>query len=196
MKPMLPAMFLTCVTAALADDVPEPLPDFATCMDLEVARFERAMERLWQVPGTEPFEVGGTTGVGYCGGVGITLCDRLGDVVPCLAVLEAEQEALRAKVLGALPAPEALDGHDDPLARDLYRPLHALAQGTSAGPDCGGTEGGFGAWCKAWAANDALRMAVRTWELARYLGAVQDAVSAGWAHPPPPTRPRARKDAE
>lgn len=196
MNPMLPAMFLTCASVACAEEAPEPLPDFATCMDSEVARFERAMDRMARVPDIEPFEVGGTTGVSYCGGVGITLCDRSGNVLPCLSALEAEQHELRPKVLEVLPAPKDLAAHVDPLAGSLYPQLYALAQGTSAGPDCGGTEGGFGAWCKAWAANDALRVAVRTWELARYLGVAEDAVTAGWARVPPPVRPRAREVAE
>lgn len=183
------------VSAVMAEEQ-APLPDFATCMDAEVARFERAMQRLADVPDLEPFEVGGTTEVSYCGGVGIVRCDRSGDPEPCQHDLVTTQNAFNDLVRRGLPAPQDLAAQDDPLARSLYPQLYALAQGTSAGPDCAGTDAAFGAWCAAWAANDALRVSVRTWELARYLGAVPDAVTAGWARVPPPVRPKARAGTE
>jgi hypothetical protein len=194
MRAALSAIALS--TAVLAEEAPEPLPDFATCMDQEVARFERALRRLAEVPDLEPFEAGGTTEVAYCGGVGIVLCDRSGDAVPCQHALVSEQDQLNAAVRAGLPAPEAVAASEDPLARSLYPQLHALAHGTSAEPDCGGTEAAFGAWCAAWAANDVLRVSIRTWELARYLGAAPDAVTTGWARVPPPTRPKAREGVE
>lgn len=190
------ALSAALLGSAVAAEEPAPLPDFATCMDQALAGFERALVRLAQVPDLDPFEVGGFTEVSYCGGVGIVRCDRSGDPVPCQEGLVAEQQALNARVLAGLPEPEALQGHGDPLARALYPPLYALADGTSAGPDCAGTEPVFGAWCKAWAANDALRVSIRAWELARYLGAVPDAITAGWARVPPPIRPRAREVVE
>lgn len=180
-------------TSVVAEEPPAPLPDFATCMDMELARFERAMQRLAQVPDLDPFEVGGTTDVAYCGGAGIVRCDRGSDPLPCQRDLVVEQNSLNDRVRAVLPAPQDLGDHEDALSRTLYPRLHALARGSSAGPDCAGTEAAFGTWCKAWAANDALRVSVRTWELARYLGAVPDAVTSGWARVPPPLRPKARE---
>ena len=74
----------------------------------------------------------------------------------------------------------------------FYARLHALAHGRSAGADCAGHDEQMTAWCAAREANRRLQNAVLAWQLARFMGAAPDAVTAGWADQPPPLRPRAR----
>ncbi len=189
MRHVLGALALGVSAPVAAED---PLPDFATCMDREVARFERALRMTRAVPDAMPFEAGGSTRVALCGGIGIVLCDRSGEPVTCQKVLVARQEVLRYKVLAGLPAPDALGGQGGELAEGLYPALWALAHGHSAGPDCDETTRAFGAWCEAWAANDRLATVVHLWELARVLDVAAPAVEAGWARPLPPVWPRMR----
>lgn len=186
---------VACGSAALAEE-PQPLPSFAACMDEEAARFERALKRLREMPEAQEFEIGDTRGTGYCASVGFVHCDRLEGleaVQACQLTLAAEQDALATKVRAGLPTPEALEGQGDAFEQTLYPRLHALALGGSAGPDCAGDIPQRETWCEAWEANNRLSNAVLAWQLARWLGAAETAVAAGWAQEPPPKRPRARE---
>ncbi|MBN7785539.1 hypothetical protein JYP51_11435 [Ponticoccus gilvus] len=178
------------------EEAREPLPDFATCMDMEAARYERALKRLREMPDAQEFEIGDERGTGYCGSVGIVLCDRLEvpeQVQDCQLALAAEQLALAAKVRDALPDPETVQT-GGAFERALYPQVYALAEGISAGPDCDGAEAAFQAWCAAWEANNRLSTAVLAWQLARFMGLAEPATAAGWADRPPPVRPRAREE--
>ncbi|TNF22020.1 MAG: hypothetical protein EP318_05225 [Rhodobacteraceae bacterium] len=178
-------------TAALAQDA--DLPAFQTCIDIEADRYEwslavhrsRALEaadfHLWEVLGVE-----------YCGTVAITRCDRSEAPIACQQALVAEQVALRERVIADLPDPAAVAATDPPLAKNLYTRAHALARGISAGPDCAGAEDPLRTWCEAREANNRLQDAVLAWQVARYLGVAKTARAAGWAHRPPPVRPRTR----
>ncbi|MFZ7090459.1 hypothetical protein [Primorskyibacter sp. 2E233] len=174
---------------------PEPLPSFSECMDAEAARFERALNRHLTGPEADSFEIGDTHGVEYCGTLGIVSCDRSETPLACQHALGAQQDVLSDKVRAALPTPETLVGRGE---EPLYAALYALALGQWAEPDCAGNTPVMEAWCQAREANRRLINAVSAWQLARYLDAVPDAFSAGWAQVPPPTRPRARagKDKE
>lgn len=174
----------------------EPLPDFGTCMDLEAARYERTLKRLREMPEEQEFEIGDERGTGYCGSVGIVLCDRLevpAEVQGCQLALAGEQLALAAKVRAALPDPAEVET-GGPFEQALYPQVYALAEGISAGPDCDGAERAFQTWCEAWEANNRLSTAVLAWQLARFMGVAEPATKAGWADTPPPVRPRARED--
>ncbi len=196
MKPtVLFAMLLMVAGRTMAETEPEPLPDFSTCMNREVARFERQLVALENVPDLLPFAVGGTTGAIYCGGVGIVNCDRTGTPIPCQHRLAVKQELLATQVLMSLPEPDSFETEGD-LGQTLYPQLYALARGTSAGDDCAGAEPALKAWCRAWQANSRLSVTIHLWELARYLGQAEPAVTAGWADEPPLVRPRARKAAQ
>jgi hypothetical protein len=94
--------------AALAQS--DPLPDFATCMDIAMARYEEDLDRLRNRPEAErDFDIGDVRDVNYCGTVGIVLCDRSEAPIPCQQALAAEQDALRATILGLVPAPMTQD---------------------------------------------------------------------------------------
>lgn len=180
---------LAWATAAGAQ--PDPLPDFATCMDIAVARYEQDLSRLRDRPEDDrAFDIGDVRGVDFCGTVGIVLCDRSDRQLACQRDLQDEQDALRDKVLAALPDPETVRGES--FAEALYPQVWALAHGSSAGPDCAGQEEALHEWCEAREANNRLRIAVLAWQVARFLEIAEPAVVAGWASPPPPTRPRAR----
>ncbi|MCT4557445.1 MAG: hypothetical protein N4A61_05230 [Pelagimonas sp.] len=187
--------------AAHADEPPKlaPLPSFEICIDKELARFERALTRhhASQRAGSavQEFEIGGVTGVDLCGAIGITNCDRSGDTIPCQRDLRLRQEALFARVSAALPHPDAIVGGQQNWLGDLYARVFALAHGGSAGPDCAGDHEARQVWCESWEANRTLASAILAWQVARYLGQVPSAIAQGWAHEPPPTRPRARGDA-
>ena len=181
--------------SALAETAPElePLPDFQTCMDIELARYERKLAMRRPLPlDTALFDTISVVGVDYCGSVGIVLCDRSGASLECQLALEAEQDALREKVLAELPPPaaDAPDAGQDA----LYTRVWALAQGVSAGPDCDGAEPAYANWCRAREANSRLQNAVLAWQIARFHGLVAPAVEAGWANTPPLTRPVARPE--
>lgn len=172
---------------------PDPLPDFATCMDMTVARYEQDLRRLRARPEeARDFDIGDVRGVDFCGTVGIVRCDRSEDPLPCQRRLSAEQDALKDRVLTLLPAPDTVPGAG--FAHALYPQVWELAQGRSAGPDCAGQEPAMQAWCEAREANSRLRSAVLAWQVARFLGVADPAVEAGWAKPPPPVRPHARPE--
>ncbi|MDU8910537.1 hypothetical protein [Aestuariicoccus sp. MJ-SS9] len=177
MKAAILALFVAVPAQAQA-----PLPEFATCLDIENARFERALRRD-VAAGVAAFEAGDVTGAEYCGTVGIVRCDRSAAPYDCQHALAAEQDALANAVRALLPAPEG-----DP----LYQALWALARDVSAGPDCAGQNEAFTAWCAAREANRRLMSVVLAWQSARYLGRVPPATEAGWADAPPPRRPVAR----
>ncbi|WGW02547.1 hypothetical protein [Tropicibacter oceani] len=184
---------ITAVILALAAPVAaqEDLPDFATCMDMEIARFERALQRHREGPEADSFEIGDVRGVEYCGTVGIVLCDRSDAPLPCQHALAGKQDALSDQVRATLPEPQTVAGQGE---APLYAALHAMAQDRSAGPDCEGDTPVMAAWCQAREANHRLKSAVSAWQLARYLDAAPDAITAGWARVPPPTRPKARTE--
>lgn len=178
------------------EEAREPLPDFATCMDMEAERYERALKRLREMPDEQEFEIGDERGTGYCGSVGIVLCDRLEvpeEVQACQLRLAGEELELAAKVRASLPDPSEVDA-GGPFERALYPQVYALAEGISAGPDCDGAAPAMQTWCEAWEANNRLSTAVLAWQLARFLGVAETATEAGWARPAPPVRPRARED--
>src|SRR6056297_610644 len=179
--------------AALAQ--PDTLPDFQTCMDVEIAGFEQDLSRLMETPADErDFDIGDVRGVDYCGTVGIVRCDRSDAPIPCQQALTVEQEALHKRVLALLPEPDAPTAPDAPFAKRLYASVWALAHGSSAGPDCAGMPLQLETWCATREANRRVQTSVLAWQAARYLGLAEPAVSAGWARPPPPTRPRQRPE--
>lgn len=183
---------LLCLASGAALAQADPLPDFQTCMDIDVGRFEWRLQTHSSQP-AEVDEAGpwDVAGVYYCGSVGIVGCDRSGAPVPCQHDLARDQDAMTAAVLGTLPAPEALGaGEGYPAA--LYRQVFALAHGRSAGPDCAGANKVMEAWCEAREASSRLQTAVLSWQVARYLDAAPTGVAAGWVNPPPRVRPRPR----
>ena len=188
---MRPAAAALCLVPATVG-AQAALPDFATCNDLEIARFERDLKYLRAGPEADSFEVGSTRGTDYCGTVGITRCDMSEDRVPCQQALAAEQDALRARVVALLPEAGEVRGRAGEDSDALYPALLAMAQDRSTGDDCAGTTLAAGASCAAREANRRLASAILAWQMARFLDAAPDAVTAGWARVPPPTRPRAR----
>lgn len=176
------AAFVLLAGAAFAEE-PEPIPDFAPCLDAEIARFERDLGRARSesYKGLAHFVDG--RGVDVCGVGGIVLCDRSAAPLPCQDDLAAEQEALRQEILTTLPAPEGAG---------LYQKVLALAKGRSAGDDCAGMTPVMAAWCAAREATRRAELAVLAYQIARENGAVEPAFRLGWAEAPAPVRPRAR----
>ncbi|MCT4555835.1 MAG: hypothetical protein N4A53_14195 [Pelagimonas sp.] len=174
---------------ALADT---DLPDFATCIDREIARYERELTHHRTTPDAQKFEVGDVRGVDYCGSVGITLCDRSANPVGCQHAFRGRQDRLNDTIRATLPTPDSLTGVNGQWSDTLYPLTHALAFGSSAGADCAGDTEVMEAWCAAREANRRLSTSILAWQLARFLDATPDAITAGWARPVPPTRPRAR----
>ena len=85
---------------------PDPLPDFATCMDMTVARYEQDLRRLRARPEeARDFDIGDVRGVDFCGTVGIVRCDRSEDPLPCQRRLSAEQDALKRPGSDAVARP-------------------------------------------------------------------------------------------
>ncbi|WP_238367067.1 hypothetical protein [Mesobacterium pallidum] len=168
--------------------------DFDSCLDLEIARFERNLRYHRLGPEADSFEVGTTRGTQFCGTVGIANCDLSEDRAPCQHDLAARQDAVTDHVRATLPAPDAVAGKAGAESDLLYPQLYALAFDLSAGPDCAGDTDLMAAWCQARNANHRLGSAVLAWQMARYLGAAPDAITAGWAKAPPATRPRARNE--
>lgn len=194
---MRPLAVLATLAALPALAQPEaerdPLPSFATCMNVAVARFEQDLARLRERPEEDrEFDIGDMGETEFCGTVGIVGCDRSEAPLDCQRALTAEQVALTARVLAGLPAAEAVT--DSGFAGQLFRQARALAEGISAGPDCDGSAEALQVWCETREANGTLRVAVLAWQAARYLDLAEPAVVAGWAEPPPPTRPRARPE--
>ncbi|MFW2586853.1 hypothetical protein [Sagittula sp. SSi028] len=191
---MFGAMQSAAQDADPAEDL-MPLPSFADCMNEEAARYERALRAAQGMSTPQKFEIGDTRGTGYCGSVGFVLCDRKGDlarVQNCQSLFALEQDVLASKVRAGLPVPDALGETGTDVERELYQRLYALAHGSSAGPDCAGDIPQRRTWCTAWEANNRLSNAILAWQLARFLGAAEPAVVAGWAETPPPQRPQAR----
>lgn len=167
--------------------------DLDTCIASAMGRFERTLARN---PGPQAPDIRllSQRDVLVCGGAGIQTCDLQEDRVICQANLRAEQDALTAAVLAALPAPDTLDVPQTHWSEALYPQLWEIAHGSSAGPDCTGQRPLLEAWCEAVEANRRLASAILAWQLARLLEAVPSAVEAGWAGPPPPPRPAPRPD--
>lgn len=187
------AALLLVASPALANE--GELPDFASCLSQEMARFER-------VVATEPFDAGddliaiyGVSGVEFCGTVGIVRCDRSENPLGCQNGLAVRQDILRAHVLDQLPAPAQV-ASSAAFSSRLYEITHALAHGTSAGQDCAGYQPVLEMWCRAREANGRLRAAVLAWQVARHMHAVSPAFEAGWVRLPEPTRPRSRPGAQ
>ena len=181
---------MTC-SPALAQS-PAPLPAFNVCMDIQLARYERAFSRLRNQAGRNPVHaILRVEDVEYCGNVGIVRCDRSDAPLPCQKALADQQEVMRANVLGQLPAPAGLSDETGFSAR-LYTRIWALAHGVSAGPDCAGSTEVMRSWCEAREANGRLHLAIQAWQMARHLGLASPAIEAGWAASPPPIRPRLR----
>ena len=174
--------FLLLAGAAQAEE-PAPIPAFGPCLDAEIARFERDLSRARseRYAGLAHFVDG--RGVDVCGVGGIILCDRSDAPQPCQHALTEEQEDLRGAVLESLPAPEG---------PGLYKAVHALAKGRSAGDDCAGMTPVMAAWCAAREATRRVELAVLAYQIARRNGAVEPAFALGWAEPPAPVRPRMR----
>jgi hypothetical protein len=64
--PVVFALSVGVPSAGWADDDPA-LPDFATCMDLTVARFERELGRVVSLPQQDrDFDIGDVRGVDFC----------------------------------------------------------------------------------------------------------------------------------
>lgn len=174
------------------------LPDLEDCLARNLDRYEWLME----VHADQPLEAieGGiwfVEDVKHCGTLGIVRCDLSAAPVPCQHGLAARLDALAAEVRATLPAPEAVrndpgEGGPDGWAMRLYESSHALAGGRSAGSDCAGASRVMAAWCAAHEAGNRLRDAIMAWQVARYMGEVPDAVTAGWARRPPPVHPRPR----
>ena len=94
MKGAVLFLALFAADAALAQDQP-PIPDFQTCMDVYMDRYEQKLivNRSIDIDAVE----GGLWDVGRvytCGGGGIVLCDRSDAPLPCQRDLADEQDAL------------------------------------------------------------------------------------------------------
>lgn len=174
--------FVLLAGAAFAEE-PEPIPAFEPCLDAEIARFERDLSRArsQSYAGLAHYVDG--RGVDVCGVGGIVRCDRSAAPLPCQHALAEEQEELRGAVLDSLPAPAS---------PGLYKVVHALAKGRSAGDDCAGMTPVMAAWCAAREATRRVELAVLAYQIARREGAVEPAFALGWAEPPEPVRPRMR----
>ncbi|MCM2560848.1 hypothetical protein M8756_02710 [Lutimaribacter sp. EGI FJ00015] len=193
-KTMLAAIALALgALPALAEDA---VPEFDTCIDIAAARFERELSWHRAGPFAERFGVGDVFHFHHCGELGAWHCAATPAPAACLAALVDRQNALRDAVLETLPAPETVAGLRGVWSDQLYPRMRVLAQGKSAGPDCAGLPQGEALRCEVREAALSLGIAARAWFLARYLGAAPDAITAGWAGLPPPTRPRAREDLE
>ena len=179
--------YLLFAGAALAQS-PEPLPDFTSCKDAEIAQFERdlARARTPDYQGLAPHV--DVRGIDVCGVGSIILCDRTEAPLPCQHLLADKQEALRGEILLSLPAPEAAAN-----SGRLYGAVFALAAGSSAGDDCAGSTPVMEAWCEAREATRRVEMAVLAYQLARDKGDIAPAFELGWAQKPAPVRPKARK---
>lgn len=188
------AVILTLAGMARAGNA--ALPDYDGCLDLQAARFERDLQRHRASPFADRFAVGDEWAMAYCQDVGRYWCDQTATPLPCLVALTDRQEVLREVIFGTLPAPDQVLAQEQANAwlDGLYPRMWLLAQDRSAGPDCGGMAPEAAARCEAYEAGLRLGVTVGAWHLARYLDVAPDAVSAGWAKVPPPTRPRLRPE--
>lgn len=184
------AMSLAMTTQATAQ---EAVVGYATCRDVAIERLERELRRHVEGAFAEQVPSVDMAGIAFCADIGIYMCNQKDASDACHGALTVAQQALKADVLSGLPAPQVVAGRRGLWSDALYPRMFDLAHGQSAGPDCAGVATGDGPRCKARAANRRLEIALRAWTLARYLGAAPGAVEAGWAGPPPPTRPRARE---
>ncbi|MBF9032209.1 hypothetical protein HKCCE3408_17550 [Rhodobacterales bacterium HKCCE3408] len=167
---------------------------FGTCMARVIARFEAEASRVDLPISRVEIDLLRQDRVIVCGNARIVTCDLMEDRVPCQNALAAEEDAMRAEVLAALPEPGDVAGRDGIWSDALYPQLYALAHGGSAGPDCDGAERLWTAWCEAQQSGAALAGAVSAWKLARMLGAVGPAVEAGWVGEPPAPQPMMRPE--
>lgn len=183
-----------CAGVAAAED--EPLPDFATCMADEIARYEQASEVFQPSEAQKAgHPLADVSGVEFCGTIGIVICDRSDNPLGCQKSLAVTQDILRARVLHQLPEPAAQvsgNSEKDSFAERLYKTAWTLAHDMSAGQDCAGYQPRLEMWCRAREANGRLRSAILAWQVARHLGLVPSAVEAGWIAERHPTRPRPR----
>lgn len=186
------ALMLALALPALAEG--RDVPDYDGCLDRQAARFERDLRRHKASPFAGRFTVGDDWATAYCQDVGRYWCDQAAAPVSCLVALTDRQEALREVIFATLPAPDQVQAQAGGWATGLYPRMWLLAQDRSAGPDCGGLPAQEVAQCEAYEAGLRLGVTVGTWHLARYLDVAPDAVSAGWAKVPPPTRPRLRPE--
>lgn len=185
MRTLLSLFWLMLPTALWAED----LPDYPTCIAIEVAHFEESLDRSRYAGRELDFEIVTRDGIDYCGTVGIVGCDISDAPLPCQAALAELQRDLRAEILAAVPTPEAVAGIDPVWADGLYPVLFAVAHGSSAGPDCAGADDVYTRWCETRQASLKVAEAVMLWQAARVLGVAESAVEAGWADVPPPPVP-------
>lgn len=170
-----------CAAVALPAAAEEvvPLPGHADCLARAVAHFEMEFARSGPPDAREDWEIISRDRVEYCGTLAIVACDRGDAPQACQRALAADQRALRDRVLAGLPGPDELDAASD-WAQGLYRTMHGVAHGSSAGPDCAGADDAYAAWCETRAASRKLAEAVALWQVARMVGAAGPAVEAGW----------------
>jgi hypothetical protein len=185
---LIPALLLPAVAQA------EDLPDLQTCLNTHVGRYEWLLQMHQSTPVEEiPGGVWHVEQVSNCGTIGIVRCDLsadLDDRVDCQKHLTQDLDGLTSRVKEGLTDPATVTGDSWP--ERLYVISHALAQGSSAGPDCAGQEVLMQVWCEANQATNRLRNAMLAWEVGRYLDLSPDAIEAGWAGPPPAIRPQGR----
>ncbi|MEM1273181.1 MAG: hypothetical protein AAGF88_05145 [Pseudomonadota bacterium] len=182
------AMSLLCVTGAVQAEAQSGDAEFANCIDVALASFERELIRN---PGPEDPDITllSQRDVLVCGGAGIQSCDFLEDRVACQDALRVQQDDMRVAILETLPHPSDVASLETHWAVALYPQLWALAYGQSAGPDCAGNGALMAAWCGAVETNRDLAMAIMTWQMARLLEAAPSAIALGWAAPAPPPQP-------
>ncbi|WP_407492639.1 hypothetical protein [Pseudooceanicola sp. MF1-13] len=172
----------------------EALPDVQTCLNIHVGRYEWLLDIHADTPVEYiPGGIWHVEQVLNCGTIGIVRCDLAEDLqqrVACQKDLRADLDDLTASVKRGLTDPAEVTGEGWP--ERLYSVSHALAHGSSAGPDCANDTEVMQVWCEANQATNRLRNAMLAWEVGRYLDITPDAIEAGWAAPPPPIRPRQR----
>ena len=180
-------VLLALCALPLSSEERAPLPDFKTCNDAGIARFELDLKRAKSAHYQGLADPVDAAQVDVCGVNGIIQCDRGDAPLPCQHALATRQEALRMAILESLPA-----ANSEP-TNQLYPSVLALAHGSSAGDDCAGSTPVMEAWCEAREATRRVEMAVLAYQLAREEGAMEPAFELGWAQEPQPVRPKARK---
>lgn len=172
------------VTFAQAD-----IPDYPTCMARAVGQFEVNLAEARGSASNPNFELVSRDAVEYCGTLAVVGCDRAAEPLACQDELAEAQDTLREAILATVPDPADVAGLDPIWSDGLYPQLHAVAHGTSAGPDCAGADDAYVAWCITRQASLKVSEAIMVWQVARLLGAAPSGVEAGWVGPPPPPRP-------